>query len=51
MSPDEWTDHVEANVTPVVGLIVCDIPDRRGNFTCLAVTERGSYISLSQVAN
>ncbi|HEY6890811.1 MAG TPA: hypothetical protein VI300_23605 [Solirubrobacter sp.] len=51
MSPEEWTDHVEADVTAVVGLVVSNIPDRRGNFTCLAVTARGSYISLSQVAN
>ena len=51
MSPEEWLHHLEANVTPVVGLVVSDIPDRRGNLTCLAMTALGSYISLSQVAN
>jgi hypothetical protein len=54
MTPEDyaaWIERSEADLAPVVRLIVSGIPDRRGNFTCLAMTELGSYISLSQVAN
>ena len=54
MTPEDyeaWIERSEGDLTPVVDLIVSDIPDRRGNFTCLALTELGAYISLGQVAN
>jgi hypothetical protein len=51
MNPEDWMDVAEANLTPVVRMIISESVDRGGNYTCLAVTDLGIMVSMGQVAN
>jgi len=51
MMGDHRLDLDETEITPIVGVLVGDSVDRRGNLTCLAVTPEGRTIMLSYTAN
>ena len=51
LDEDEFDDAAESALSPVLALIVSDVVDRRGNYTCLATTAVGTMVSLGQVAN
>ena len=51
MNPEDWMNVAEGELTPVVRIIVSESVDRRGNYTCLAVTGLGVMVSMGQVAN
>ena len=51
MSPEEGMVLDDADLQLVTGVIIDESVDRRGNYTCLAVTGLGAMISMGQVAN
>jgi hypothetical protein len=50
MTFDQWTEWANADLSPVVSVSVSDEVDRRGNYTLLAQTAVGKFVSLAPVA-
>ena len=48
---DHRLDLDETDLAPIVRLVVGDAVDRRGNLTCLAVTNGSPIIHLSYTTN
>lgn len=48
---DHRLDLDETDLVPIVGLVVGDSVDRRGNLTCLAVTNGDRVIALGYTTN
>ena len=48
---DHRLDLDETDLVPIVGLVLGDSVDRRGNMTCLAVTNGTRIIALGYTTN
>ncbi len=48
---DHRLDLDETNLAPIIRFVVGDSVDRRGNLTCLAVTNEARIITLGHTTN
>ena len=48
---DHRLDLNETDLAPIVRLVIGEVVDRRGNLTCLAVTNGNRIIALGYTAN
>jgi hypothetical protein len=48
---DHRLDLDETEIVPIIGLVIGDSVDRRGNVSCLAVTVESRTIALGYTAN